>query len=177
MRRFLDRRLLGLVVFCNRFRYRRTRAFFGDQGVFARRSAFTRIGGFPAVRLMEDVRFSQALDRLGKTAVLSPPVLTSPRRFLARGILRQLFQDMVLLSCESWGVCPQDLWVHYNDLNHGRGSARGARIWPLRPAPACGRADATSGRLARSKRGAGWQGLDLNVDSPLAASRTGAVPR
>jgi rSAM/selenodomain-associated transferase 2 len=111
--------LLGLVVFCNRFRYRwGGGGYFGDQGIFVRRPAFRRLGGFPACRLMEDVRFSLALNRLGKTAILQPPALTSPRRFVARGVLRQFAMDLTLLACESWGVRPEALWARYNAVNH-----------------------------------------------------------
>ena len=127
--RRLDRRLIGLIVFCNRLRYRYSRGFFGDQGVFVRREVFDQLGGFPNVRLMEDLTFCRAMGRLGRTAILNPPVLTSPRRFLKRGVLRQFAQDCVLLSCDSWGVCPHDLWAHYNA--HNRGEANRARLWPM----------------------------------------------
>ena len=130
--RGIDRRLIGLIVFCNRLRYRYSRGFFGDQGVFVRRAVFDRLGGFPNVRLMEDLTFCRAMGRLGRTAILQPPMLTSPRRFLKRGVLRQFAQDCVLLSCDSWGVCPEDLWAHYNA--HNRGDAAAARVLPaLRP--------------------------------------------
>jgi rSAM/selenodomain-associated transferase 2 len=111
--------LLKVVVFCNRFRYRRAGGFFGDQGIFVRRAVFHRLGGFPECRLMEDLRFSLALSRLGRTAILRPPALTSPRRFVTRGVLRQFVMDLTLLTCESWGVRPDALWTRYNDLNHG----------------------------------------------------------
>jgi glycosyltransferase involved in cell wall biosynthesis len=124
--RELDRRLIGLIVFCNRLRYRYSRGFFGDQGVFVRRGVFDRLGGFPNVRLMEDLTFCRAMGRLGRTAILNPPMLTSPRRFLRRGVLRQFAQDCVLLSCDSWGVRPAELWAHYNAYN--RGEAKGARL-------------------------------------------------
>lgn len=112
-----ERRLLGSVEFCNRFRYRHGRGFFGDQGIFVRRTAFERIGGFPRVRLLEDLKFSQAMARLGRTAILNPPTLTSPRRFLRHGVLRQFAQDWMILAYDSLGVTPKALWEHYNHHN------------------------------------------------------------
>lgn len=124
LNRGLNRLLLRGIVFCNRIRFRHSRGFFGDQAVFVRRDAFERLGGFPDVRLMEDLRFCRRLGLLGRTAILQPPVKTSPRRFVTRGVIRQFAQDLSLLCCDSWGVCPEDLWAHYNRWNAGeRGRA------------------------------------------------------
>lgn len=129
---WLDRRLLDVVVLCNRVRFRYSRGFFGDQGVFVRRAVFDRLGGFPPVRLMEDLTFCRAMGRLGRTAILTPPALTSPRRFLARGVLRQFGQDLLLLCCDSWGLCPQKLWVLYNAHNRGPSPLPGVVVLPPR---------------------------------------------
>lgn len=129
LNRGLNRKLLGLVTFCNRVRYRYSRGFFGDQGIFVRRDVFHRLGGFPPVRLMEDLTFCRRMGRVGRTAIL-PAMETSPRRFVQRGVLRQFVQDLVLLSCDSWGIRPQRLWDHYN--RHNRGDAQKARLLPPR---------------------------------------------
>ena len=126
---WVARQSLALVVFVNRFRYRHGRGFFGDQGIFVRRSVYDRLGGFPPVRLLEDLRFSQAMSRVGRTAILNPPVRTSPRRFVRRGVLRQLAQDWLILACDSFGVTPDELWEHYNA--HNRGDAGRARVLPF----------------------------------------------
>lgn len=109
---------LLIVTLCNRMRYRWSRNFYGDQGVFVRREVFDRLGGFPQVQLMEDLRFSAAMNRAGRTAILSPPVRTSARRFIHNGVMRQLFRDMMILSCDSFGMSPQGLWERYNRFNH-----------------------------------------------------------
>lgn len=127
---WLDRRLLEAVVFANRLRYRYGRGFFGDQGIFVRRDVFRRVGGFPPLRLLEDLRFSQAMSRAGPTAILTPGVRTSPRRFLKRGVLRQFAQDWLILACDSAGVTPADMWEHYNAHNRGGGGGR-ARVLPF----------------------------------------------
>ena len=116
--RGVNRRLLEFVCFVNRLRFRRSRLFFGDQAIFCRRDAFDALGGFPDLPLMEDLRFSRRLATLGRTAVLSPPVKTSPRRFCERGVLRQLFCDWYLLSAESFGTTPAEAWARYNAVNH-----------------------------------------------------------
>jgi rSAM/selenodomain-associated transferase 2 len=75
-----------------RFVYRLTDSFahyaglllrtrFGDHGFFCRRSAFEEIGGFPEVPLMEDAEFFRKLRRLGRIAIISSRLISSPRRY------------------------------------------------------------------------------------------------
>jgi len=60
----------------------------GDQAIFVRREWFARVGGFPAIPLMEDVAISKALRRLGRPLSLRERVTTSSRRWERRGIVR-----------------------------------------------------------------------------------------
>src|SRR5436190_3028528 len=113
-----NRLKLRIVRFSNRLRFRYTRNFYGDQGIFVRREIFDRIGGFPLVPLMEDIRFAQKMNRLGQTAILNPPVRTSPRRFVERGVLTQFAHDLVLIWCEALCIEPASLWRRYNGWNH-----------------------------------------------------------
>lgn len=70
---------------------------FGDQALFARRSALETIGFYPDLPLFEDVGLARQLARLGRLVRLPVPVVTSARRFLERGVLRQLLLDTALL--------------------------------------------------------------------------------
>lgn len=89
--RFAERRAsLLLVTALNRIRYRLTRNYYGDQGLFVRSDAFRRFGGFRDVALMEDLDFSRRLRRTGRTVLIRAPVVTSARRFLTRGPWRTL---------------------------------------------------------------------------------------
>src|SRR5881394_1000781 len=54
---------------------------FGDHGFFCRRTAFEEIGGFPEMPLMEDAEFFRKLRRLGRIAVISSCLISSPRRY------------------------------------------------------------------------------------------------
>lgn len=114
---------LRWVVLCNRIRYRWTGNYYGDQSIFVRREAFHRVGGFPQVRLMEDIGFSRRMRGLGRTAILRPPVRTSPRRFVTRGVVRQFVEDLTLLGCDNFGVCPVNLWERYNGWNRRGGES------------------------------------------------------
>ena len=59
--------------------------WYGDQGMFVRADVFRALGGFRDLRLMEDLDLSQRLKRVGRTVLVRVPLVTSGRRFLARG--------------------------------------------------------------------------------------------
>ena len=74
---------------------------FGDHGFFCRRTAFEEIGGFPEVPLMEDAEFFCKLRRLGRIAIISSRLISSPRRYekigpwrltLTYGLIALLYQ-------------------------------------------------------------------------------------
>jgi glycosyltransferase involved in cell wall biosynthesis len=88
---------LRAVNWINRIRYRLTRNYYGDQGMFVRAAVFRRMGGYTTLRLMEDLEFSQRLRRIGRSVLIPVPLLTSGRRFLARGPWRTFFFIVWLL--------------------------------------------------------------------------------
>jgi len=60
----------------------------GDHGIFCRRSAFTKVGGFPEVPLMEDVEFFRRLHRCGRVIHSDKRIVVSPRRYETIGRAR-----------------------------------------------------------------------------------------
>jgi len=64
---------------------RRQGWYYGDSGIFIRRSVLDRIGGIRPLTLMEDYDLVRRLERAGKTVSIGdPPLLTSSRRFAGR---------------------------------------------------------------------------------------------
>lgn len=104
--RFMDdERDLALQFYswCTRtWLFRTPRLVFGDRGIFVRRSAFEALGGFNEWPILEDVDFAMRLSWLGKRAFAFLPmtVLTSPRRFVANGSVRQMLLDTAIMC--SW---------------------------------------------------------------------------
>lgn len=78
-------RTLRLLTAMNRIRYRTTRNYYGDQGLFVRAEVFHHLGGFRDLALMEDLDWSRRLRRAGRTVLITTPIVSSGRRFLARG--------------------------------------------------------------------------------------------
>lgn len=69
--------------------------FLGDQAIWARRDCFHQLGGFPHQPLFEDLDFARRLARLGPTALITPGIDTSARRFDG-GVLARTWRDVVL---------------------------------------------------------------------------------
>ena len=92
---------------------RRSEIFFGDQSIFVRRDVFKRLGGFPAIPLMEDVEFSKKLRKAGKTIMLDPPVESSDRRHVRKGPWRTTIQNGFFILLYKLGVSPQRLHRWY----------------------------------------------------------------
>lgn len=68
--------------------------FLGDQGIFVRKDAFDLLGGFDETfGPGEDIDLSVRMKRLGKTRLITPPVLSSARRFDRMGPWRQTMED------------------------------------------------------------------------------------
>lgn len=101
-----------------------TRIAYGDQGIFLRRTVFEQLGGFPDVRLMEDVRLMRALRDHGRLALLRGPLHVSARRWNKHGAIRQTMRNWFLLGAEQLGVHPNrlaDLYaLHSNPLKRAR---------------------------------------------------------
>jgi len=79
----------------------------GDHGIFCRQSAFTKVGGFPEVPLMEDVEFFRHLRRCGRVIHSDKRIVISARRYetigrakltLAYGLIATLYTFGVPLS-------------------------------------------------------------------------------
>lgn len=95
---------LRAITLINRVRYRLTRNYYGDQGQFARAEVFRALGGFRDLRLMEDLDFAQRLKRRGRSVLIATPLVTSGRRFLARGPWRTFFFIVWLLGRWTLGL-------------------------------------------------------------------------
>ena len=60
----------------------------GDHGIFCRRSAFFRIGGYPNVPILEDAELYRALRKVGQMTQLQPIMVSDPRTFERWGRFR-----------------------------------------------------------------------------------------
>lgn len=85
----------------------------GDQAMFVRRSVFERLGGFADQPLMEDVDLSRRLLPISPPSCLRARVITSGRRWEARGVWSTIFL-MWRLRWRYWrGESPRSLAEAY----------------------------------------------------------------
>lgn len=92
-----------------RLRTRALRLPYGDQAIFARRSAYEAAGGMPHLPLMEDVAFVRALGAVGQFAFPAIQAITSARRYERRGPLRSMAANLLLLARYFAGADPTTL--------------------------------------------------------------------
>ena len=102
-----------LIDACATARVRLTGLVYGDQGLFVRREVFERVGGFPPLRLMEDVYLSRALRRLGRVVVAPRRIFVSPRRWQRQGVVRQTLRNWALTGLAAAGAHPDRLAAFY----------------------------------------------------------------
>ncbi|GHS99523.1 glycosyl transferase family 2 [Synergistales bacterium] len=89
---------------------------FGDQGIFIRTPLFRLAGGFPDLPIMEDYEFSLLMSRRGVRPLrIDSPIVTSARRFRARGRLRVMFEMLRLRALYRRGVSAEELCRMYSD--------------------------------------------------------------
>ena len=109
-----DHPLLTCVAWFMNQRTRLTGIATGDQGIFIRRPLFERIGGFPDVPLMEDIRISRALKRHGQPSRVKTRLGTSSRRWKKHGIARTILTMWSLRLAHFAGVSPERLARFYS---------------------------------------------------------------
>lgn len=84
--------------------------YYGDSGIFVRRSVYNAIGGIRPIPLMEDLDFTRRLERFGKTCRIEDlPLITSSRRFDGRHPTRIVFGWIALHVLFWCGVAPDRL--------------------------------------------------------------------
>ncbi len=109
-----NRRAFRLIERAVGVRSRITRIPYGDQALFLRRDLFFRAGGFRDLPLMEDVDLVRRVKKSGARIVILPDsVRTSPRRWLAEGILYCTLRNWLLMALYLAGVSPDRLLKYY----------------------------------------------------------------
>jgi len=76
----------------------------GDHGIFCRRTAFVKAGGFPNVPVMEDVEFFRRLRRCGRIVHSNKRIWASPRRYETIGPTRLTFAYGSIATLYLFGV-------------------------------------------------------------------------
>lgn len=77
---------------------------FGDHCLCVRRELFEQLGGFKPISIFEDVEFSRRLRKRAKIHRIRKPVITSARRYVCQGPLKQFFINQLMKVLYAFGV-------------------------------------------------------------------------
>ncbi|MBI3472835.1 MAG: TIGR04283 family arsenosugar biosynthesis glycosyltransferase [Candidatus Solibacter usitatus] len=105
----------ALFGWVNRWR-RHLGIFYGDSGIFCRRSAFQALGGYQPWPILEDYEFARRLYKAGRLAFLHAPLEVSDRRWRNAGLLATLWTWLVIQGLYTLGVSPRRLGKMYRDI-------------------------------------------------------------
>ncbi len=109
-----DNFILRGVSFITRFNFRLFH--FGDQGIFVRRDVFQKIRGYKEMPIMEDYEFYKRLGKQGKVILIRMPVISSARRFVKKGVIRQLLINKFVVLAYWAGLDIQTIKRFYDDM-------------------------------------------------------------
>jgi rSAM/selenodomain-associated transferase 2 len=82
---------------------------YGDQAIFVRAEVLKRIGGYPALPIMEDYELIRRLKRVGRIEVSAEPAITSARRWRKLGALRAGISNVSCLAAYKLGVSAETI--------------------------------------------------------------------
>ena len=116
---------LGIILLINRIRYRFRKRFYGDQGIFIKSSVFVKMGGWPALDIMEAAYFCKRAQTFGKLRLITQPLTTSARRFVEGGVWRVFFHDLRVWALHFLGFNVQHFAAAYWQDNARRGQKKG----------------------------------------------------
>jgi len=86
------------------------RLYYGDSGIFVRRTVYDAIGGMRPIPVMEDLEFVRRLERSGRTCrIMDKPLVTSSRRFDGRWPPGIVYGWLKLHALFWLGVSPETL--------------------------------------------------------------------
>jgi rSAM/selenodomain-associated transferase 2 len=92
---------------------------YGDQAIFITKQAFLDHGKFPEIPIMEDFELIRRLQKSGKIAIVSTSVITSPRRWLRKGILKTTLINQIVIVFYTLGMSPTKIvnWYRSGKFN------------------------------------------------------------
>jgi len=97
---------LRLVSWLHNFRCAHTDVFYGDQAMFICRILFNELGGFPKVKHLEDLLFSEEIRKWVKPMFLQEEVISDSRKFEQQGVWLSLLRVIQIQLCHELNLEP-----------------------------------------------------------------------
>lgn len=109
----LDRPLMRGIEITTNIRSKYLKLPYGDQALFARRSCFQAVGGFPEKPIAEDLFFVRLVSKRGRIEIAPAHATTSARRWKEVGVLRTTLINQVILTGLALGISSRTLARFY----------------------------------------------------------------
>jgi rSAM/selenodomain-associated transferase 2 len=109
-----------LFTWANHVRRHYLQIYYGDSGLFVRKEAYHRAGGFRPIPLFEDYDLVERLERTGRTAYVREVTLEASARRFERRPVSTLLLWSTLQTLYSAGVSPERLARLYADKREAR---------------------------------------------------------
>lgn len=93
-----------------------SKVFYGDQAIFVRKDVFQQLGGFPEVKIGEDVLFTKKLRRKGRVGILPFTVNCSTRRWKRQGVWKTFLLNLRINTALVWNQNLDQLANAYQDV-------------------------------------------------------------
>ncbi|MCZ6593692.1 MAG: hypothetical protein O6943_02115, partial [Bacteroidetes bacterium] len=91
--------------------------FYGDNGIFMKKSVIETLKGFKEIPIMEDYDFSKRMRQHFKVIkIKEPPIVVSARRHIKAGFFKTRFQWIAIKKLYQLGISPKVLAKWYSDI-------------------------------------------------------------
>lgn len=82
------------IYFLNQIYLSRMHCLVGTNAIFVAREIFEKIKGFSDAAFLEDMMFSERLNKEGRVAIIDHPVIVSSRKYFKNGVIRQILRNI-----------------------------------------------------------------------------------
>ena len=104
------------IAWTGNIRAKLSKVFYGDQAIFVRKDVFQQLGGFPEVKIGEDVLFTKMLRKKGRVGILPFTVNCSTRRWKRQGIWQTFLLNLRINTALIWNQDLDKLATAYQDV-------------------------------------------------------------
>ena len=86
--------LRAYIYLLNQLYLTRMHCLVGTNAIFVTRAIFERMKGFSEAVFLEDMMFSECLNKEGRIAIVDQPVIVSSRKYFRSGVIKQILRNV-----------------------------------------------------------------------------------
>lgn len=113
-----DNLLLRFIAITANLRVLLTGLPSGDQAISIRRDLYNKLGGYPEIPIMEDVRLMKKVKQSGKKiCIIKDFAISSSRKWIKEGIIKTSVRNNIIRLLDGVGVSPERLSkIYYKNI-------------------------------------------------------------